>query len=206
MSNHHVEHALPVEAADSRKLRTYFQDVDKQIVKLLAEKYGQLVPPERLKTMLTQPTSFETPAEFAKNYKAEFGQKPQPGVVGYTERGHSSHVSTEDMAGVPETNLHERLHQMSDARAPEILGQKRYEGITEDLALKLAGQEPAPGDRVAYPEARAAADSLRKNVGDDAVDEAYFKGDPAKLREKLNSILENDSSEPRTKPLDHTDS
>lgn len=202
MSRRPVERTASTEDADTRKLRTYFQDVDEQTVKILTEKYGHLVPPERLERMANQPTEFETPKDFVRNYRETFGERPEPGVVGYTQPGQPAHVSTEDMAGVPETTVHERLHQMSDEKAPEILGNQRYEGVTEDLALKAAEQEPLPGDRVAYPEERAAANSLRSRVGDVAVDEAYFKGDPTKLSEQLSSILEKDETPRATKPGD----
>ncbi|MCX6924511.1 MAG: hypothetical protein NT154_15035 [Verrucomicrobia bacterium] len=122
MSSNHIENKPRIEAADTHKLRTYFQDVDEQAVKVLAERYGHLVPPERLEHMANQPTHFETPTDFEKNYRAAFGQPPEPGLAGYTERGHPAHVSTEDMAGVPETVVHERLHQLADPQAERILG------------------------------------------------------------------------------------
>ncbi|MCG3148938.1 MAG: hypothetical protein PCFJNLEI_02390 [Verrucomicrobiae bacterium] len=196
MNNHQVEKTPRRLESDTYKLRTYFQDVDEQTVKVLTEKYGHLVPPDRLQTMANQPTSFETSPEFAKAFKAEAGVPPEAGVVGYTERGRPAHVSTEDMASVPETTVHERLHQLSDARAPEIFGPKLYEGVTEDLAIETVGREPSPGDPVAYPEERASAHLLREKVGNDAVEEAYFRGDSAKLTERLNDSIEE------TKPED----
>jgi len=190
MPNNHIESKPPTEGADTQKLRTYFQDVDEQTVKVLAEKYGQLVPPERLENMTNQPTHFETPEDFVRNYRAAFGERPEPGVVGYTERGHPAHVSTEDLAGVPETVVHERLHQLADPKAERILGTKLCEGITEDLAIETSGQEPGPDDRVAYPEARASAQVLRNTVGDDAVKEAYFQGDTTKIEARLDGASE----------------
>lgn len=191
MPNNHIENKTPAETTDTQKLRTYFQDVDEQTVKVLAEMYGQLVPPERLESMANHPTQFETPENFVENYRAQFGEKPEPGVVGYTERGHPAHVSTEDMAGVPETVVHERLHQLADPRAERILGKKLCEGITEDLAIETSGQEPGPDDSVAYPEGRSSAQVLRKTVGDDAVEEAYFQGDTSKITARLGGSPED---------------
>jgi hypothetical protein len=190
MPNNNIEDTTRTEGSDTHKLRTYFQDVDEQTVKVLAEKYGHLVPPDRLKHMANQPTQFETPENFVDNYRAAFGEQPEPGVVGYTEAGHPSHVSTEDMAGVPETAMHERLHQLADPRAEQILGTKLCEGITEDLAIETSGQEPEPGDPVAYPEERASAHALRNAAGNDAVEEVYFKGDPTTLKARLDGALE----------------
>lgn len=190
MSSNHIENKPRIEAADTHKLRTYFQDVDEQAVKVLAERYGHLVPPERLEHMANQPTHFETPTDFEKNYRAAFGQPPEPGLAGYTERGHPAHVSTEDMAGVPETVVHERLHQLADPQAERILGTKLCEGITEDLAIETSGQEPGIDDPVAYPEGRASAHVLRNMVGDDAVEEAYFQRETTKLRERLDGSAE----------------
>jgi hypothetical protein len=195
MPNNPIENAARTEGADTHKLRTYFQDVDEQTVNALAEKYGHLVPPERLEHMANLPTQFETPADFVKNYRAEFGERPEPGVVGYTERGHLAHVSTGDMPGVPETVVHERLHQLADPRAEQILGTKLCEGITEDLAVETSGQEPEPGDPVAYPEARTSAHVLRNAVGDDAVEEAYFQGDTTTLKARLDEALEEGKAE-----------
>lgn len=186
MNSHQIEKTRRDPESDTLKLRTYFQDVDEQTVKVLTEKFGHLVPPERLQSMAERPTAFETPAEFEKTFEAETGIAAEPGVVGYTERERPAHVSTEDMTGVPETVVHERLHQLSDTRAPRIFGADLYEGMTEDLAIETSGQEPSPGDPVAYPEARASAHQLREKVGNDAVEEAYFKGDPTKLTERLN--------------------
>ncbi len=185
MPSNPIEHKTPSETADTHKMRTYFQDVDEGAVKVLAEKYGDLVPPERLEHMANQPTRFETPTDFEKNYRAIFGQPPEPGLTGYTERGHPAHVSTEDMAGVPETVMHERLHQLADPKAERILGTKLCEGITEDLAIETSGQEPEIGDSVAYREGRASAQVLRNTVGEEAVQEAYFQGETTKLKARL---------------------
>lgn len=186
MSSNQIENKTPIEAADTQKLRTYFQDVDEQTVKVLAERYEHLVPPERLENMANQPTHFETPPDFEKNYRAAFGQPPEPGLAGYTERGHPAHVSTEDMAGVPETVVHERLHQLADPQAEQILGTKLCEGITEDLAIETSGQEPGIDDPVAYREGRASAQVLRNMVGDDAVEKAYFQGETTELKARLD--------------------
>lgn len=195
MSSNHIENKARIETADTQKLRTYFQDVDEQTVNVLAEKYGRLVPPERLENLANQPTHFETPADFEKNYRAAFGQPPESGLAGYTERGHPAHVSTENMAGVPETVVHERLHQLADPQAERILGTKLCEGITEDLAIETSGQEPGIDDPVAYPEGRASAQVLRNSVGDDAVEEAYFQGDTTKLKARLDGSLEEAKAE-----------
>ena len=196
MPNKHIENAARTEETDSHKLRTYFQDVDEQTVKVLAEKYGHLVPPDRLEHLANQPTRFETPADFKKNYRAAFGQPPEPGLVGYTECDHPAHVNTEDMPGVPETVVHERLHQLADPRAEQILGTKLCEGITEDLAIETSGQEPEPGDPVAYQEGRASAHVLRNMVGDDAIKEAYFQGDTTKLKSRLDEAFEAKAEKP----------
>jgi hypothetical protein len=201
MNNHQVEKTPRSPESDTYKLRTYFQDVDEHTVKVLTEKYGHLVPPDRLQSMANRPTSFETPPKFAETFKAEAGVAPEPGVVGYTDRTHPAHINTEDMAGVPETVVHERLHQLSDKHAPQIFGEKLYEGITEDLAIETVGQEPKPGDPVAYPEARASAHVLRDKVGNDAVEEAYFKGDPSKLKERISGALDK----LKTEVDDHAD-
>jgi len=196
MSSNHIETKSRIEAGDTQKLRTYFQDVDEQTVKVLAEKYGHLVPPARLENLANQPTHFETPADFEKNYRAAMGQPPEPGLVGYTKRGHSAHVSTEDMAGIPETVVHERLHQLEDPRAEKILGTKLSEGITEDLAIETSGREPGIGDPVAYPEGRASAQVLRKMVGDEAVEEAYFQGNPTTLKLRLDEAFKEKAEKP----------
>jgi hypothetical protein len=196
MSSDHIEIKSRIEAGDTQKLRTYFQDVDEQTVKVLAEKYGHLVPPARLENLANQPTHFETPADFEENYRAAFGQPPEPSLVGYTKRGHSAHVSTEDIAGIPEAVVHERLHQLEDPRAEKILGTKLSEGITEDLAIETSGREPVIGDPVAYPEGRASAQFLRKLVGDKAVEEAYFQGNPTTLKLRLDEAFKDKAEKP----------
>ena len=189
-----TEKQASAEAADTGRLRTYFQDVDEQAVRELSEKYGDLVPPDRLKSVEDHPTRFELPADFERNYRAEFGHQPEPGLVGYTERDRPAHVSTEDPTGIPGTVLHERLHQMADANASKAFGNGLYEGITEDLAIEASRHEPELTDRVAYPEARAEAHALRHTLGDDAIKEAYFKGDTTKLRERLETAIHQGKS------------
>jgi len=189
MSNQSIEKQGHADAADTGHLRTYFQDVDEHAVKELGEKYGDLVPPERLRSLRENSTSFETPPDFVKNYRAQFGHAPEAGLVGYTERDRPAHVSTEDTAGIPGTVIHERLHQLSDANAAKVFGNELYEGVTEDLAIEVSGKEPEPTDRVAYPKARAEAHALRHTLGDDAIKEAYFGGDTSKLRERLETTM-----------------
>ncbi len=190
MSNQPIEKQGHADAADTGRLRTYFQDVDEQAVKELGEKYGDLVPPERLRSLQERPTSFETPPDFVENYRTRFGHAPEAGLVGYTERDRPAHVSTEDTAGIPGTVIHERLHQLSDANAAKVFGNELYEGVTEDLAIEVSGQEPEPTDHVAYPKARAEAHALRHTLGADAIDDAYFKGDTTKLSERLDTAIE----------------
>jgi hypothetical protein len=190
MNNHQIEKTSRSPESDTYKLRTYFQDVDERTIKVLWEQFGNLVPAERFQSMAERPLVFETPAEFSKTFQSEVGVPPEPGVVAYTEHDRPAHIKIGDMSSVLEDATHERLHQLSDPRAPRIFGEKLYEGVTEDLAIKTLEHEPAPGDPVAYPEARASAHVLREKVGNDAVEEVYFKGDPTKLKERLDGALE----------------
>jgi len=112
-----------------------------------------------------------------------------------------ANVSTESPRQLPEITMHERLHQLSDPRAAELLGTQRYEGVTQDLTLKALGQEPAIGEATGYPEQRALAHKLRKLCGDGAIEKVYFQGDPTELKACLERNLGNGGVERLRKKL-----
>jgi hypothetical protein len=177
------------EHCETKAIRTYLTDVDKAACDTLRERYGDIVPPERMRAMEEAPSQFDSPREFHKAFRSETGERADAGVVGFTKSGTSAHISTKSLESVPGTVLHERLHQLSDPKAEKILGHDLYEGMTEDLALKSLGREPEVGDPIAYPADRARAHELRKAVGSEIVDRAYFQGDAEPLRRALDEKL-----------------
>ena len=184
-----------LENCETKAVRTYFTDVDKTACDTLRARYGALVPPERLSAMDEAPSQFDSPKEFRKAFRSETGERADAGVVGFTQSGTSAHISTKSLESVPGTVLHERLHQLSDPKAEKVLGHDLYEGMTEDLALKNLGREPELGDPTAYPADRARAHELRKAVGSEVVDRAYFQGDAESLRRALDEKLRGMQSE-----------
>jgi len=115
------------------------------------------------------------------------GRRPPEGkrVVGFAQGAdEAAHVDMDDLQ-LEKTAIHERLHQLSDPRARETLGEKLHEGEL--------GREPNPELPQCYPQERATAQELRKMCGDDAVDRAYFAGDTRELRVCLEHRLGKDN-------------
>jgi hypothetical protein len=176
----------PREAA---ALRTYFTDMDKAAVGAIGERFGKFIPAERLKAIPELPTKFQGSREFCDSYRAETGHKAPSGLTGFTRPDSPAHVSVKEMATVPEVVLHERLHQLASPDAKRLLGGKLYEGMTQDLAIEVLGQEPQSGDLTGYPVERDRAHSLRKLVGSEAVCRVFFQGEAQPLQAALDRVM-----------------
>lgn len=174
---------------ETAALRTYFSDVDKAAVGAIGERFGKFVPAERLKALPDLPSKFEGERELRKSYREETGHKAPDGLAGFTKLDSPAHISVAEMTNVPEVVLHERLHHLSSPDAKRLLGEKLYEGVTQDLAIEVLGQEPQPEDLTGYPTERAQAHSLRNRVGSEAVYRAYFQGDAKPLRTAVDKAL-----------------
>lgn len=168
-------------------LRTYFADMDKAAVGAIGERFKDFIPADRLKNLPDMPSKFESSHDLRKTYRAETGHKAPNGLAGFTRPDSPAHIGVKNMAGVPETVLHERLHQMASPDAKLLLGE-HYEGITQDLAIEVLGREPQEGELTGYPAERERAHSLRRLVGTDAVCRAYFQGDAKPLKAALDQL------------------
>lgn len=189
MSSDQPERTKLQSPREAAALRTYFSDMDKAAVGAIGERFGKFVPAERLKVLPDLPTKFDNVREFRDSYRTESGQKPPAGLTGFTKAESPAHVSVKEPADVPETVLHERLHQVASPDAKQILGHQLYEGVTQDLAIEVLGQEPRPGDLTGYPAERERAHNLRKLVGSEAVCRTYFQGDARPLRAAIDRVL-----------------
>ena len=176
-----------LEAQMQQRLR----DLDRFHTERLCERYRHLVPADRIQKVKDLPTAFEERRDFERSYERAAGRRLPEGkrVTGFAQGpDEAAHVDIDDLQ-LEKTAIHERLHQLSDPRAMEVLGEKMHEGITEDLAIKELGRQPNPELPRSYPQERAAAQELRKMCGDDAVDRAYFAGDTRELRRCLEHRL-----------------
>jgi hypothetical protein len=174
---------------ETAALRTYFADVDKAAVGAIGERFGKFVPTERLKALPDLPSKFESERDLRKSYRDETGHKAPDGLAGFTKPDSPAHISVAEMTNVPEVVLHERLHHLSSPDAKRLLGEKLYEGVTQDLAIEVLGQEPQPDDLTGYPTERAQAHNLRNLVGSEAVYRTYFQGDAKPLRAAIDRTL-----------------
>ena len=125
-------------------LRTYFSDVDKAAVGAIGERFGKFVSPERLKALPDLPSKLESQRELRKSYREETGHKAPDGLAGFT-KWIPQRTFVEEIANVPEIVFHERLHHLSSPDAKRLLGEKLYEGVTQDLAIEVLGQRAATG-------------------------------------------------------------
>lgn len=181
-----------VDMARERQMEHYFMETDRAAVEQLAEKYKELVPPERVEAIRQQDSIFTSDRElFDSVCEYETGETPEPGskVLGYSLGvGESPRIAT-DYLEVPRVIYHERLHQLSTPGIETELGRRLDEGITEDLAIENLGAEPLEGDWGTYPVERRTAHELRTLCGDAAVESAYFQGDTQALRACLDREL-----------------
>jgi hypothetical protein len=175
-------------SGETAALRTYFTDMDKAAVGAIGERFGSFIPAERFKNLPDMPSKFENSHELHKAYRAETGHKGPDGLAGFTRPDSPAHISVKHLSGVPETVLHERLHQLASPDAKRLLGEQ-YEGVTQDLAIEVLGREPQEGELTGYPVERERAHSLRKLVGSDAVCQAYFQGDAKPLRAAIDRVV-----------------
>lgn len=187
MSSKSPERMKLQKPSETPALRTYFADMDKAAVGAIGERFKEFIPADRLKNLPDMPSKFESSQDLRKTYRAETGHKAPDGLTGFTRPDSPAHISVKNLAGVPETVLHERLHQMASPDAKRLLG-KHYEGVTQDLAIEVLGREPQEGELTGYPVERERAHSMRKLVGSDAVYRAYFQGDAKPLKAALDRM------------------
>jgi len=197
-----LDYSRRAEVGEGKTERTYYRDIDQASVEQLARVYREAASPERLGIMAALPTKFEPREAFERSYHHATGGKPSPEITGFSE-GLSSpaHVSAESPHEVPEITMHERVHQLSHPHAAELLGPDRYEGMTQELALKALERETRSGEATAYPEQTAFAHRLRARCGDGAVETLYFQGDASELRACLDRSLGPDGAEQLRKRL-----
>ena len=186
----HADIDRAVEDGRDSHLQKYLAETDQVLTNALAEKYRDVVPASRIEAILALPTQFEGREKFDQDLGMA-GGKPGEGtrVLGYSRFDtEQAHVALDHLE-IPKTIAHERLHQLSDPRAIEDLGQALYEGLTEDMAIDAIGSESPSGLDRCYPAERAVAHEMRDLAGSDAVERAYFGGDSAALRQRLDERL-----------------
>ena len=179
--------AKALEAQVQQRLR----DTDRFHTERLCQRYGNLVPSERIQRVKDLPTVFEDHQSFERSRLATGVPEPGQGkeVIGfYPGNFESAHVDMDDPQ-VEKTAIHERVHELSDPQAKQILTDRLYEGVTEDLAIRELGRQPNPELPACYPQERLGAQELRRMCGDGAVDKAYFQGDATDLRTCLDGRL-----------------
>lgn len=185
------------QSAEAKGLRTMYSDVQGEVSRRLTEKYGSLVPPERLQKLKDLPPVFEKRHEFDQSYKragGEISHKSQ--TTGFVNANglESPHVVRgQEMASLGVSVAHEDLHLLSDPRSKEALGRNMYEGVTEHFAqdiLNITPETLASADQnSAYVRETASAKRLCGTVGREVVENAYFKGEIQPLRVKLDEVL-----------------
>jgi hypothetical protein len=178
-----------------RRAQQRLRDVEHFHTERLCDRYRHLVPPERIHRVKDLSTCFEERRDFEESYREAGGAKPAEGtrVVGFSrDTLESAHVDM-DEPQVRKNTIHERIHQLSDPRAKKLLGEKFYEGVTEDIAIKELGEEPNPDLPRSYPRERAMARKARELCGERAIERAYFQGDDSELRSCLERRLGKES-------------
>jgi len=184
--------------AESAVERTFFGDLDKAAVERLEELYGNSVPEETIARMKELPSSFEFGDSFEESYAEMTGENPPPGVMGFSSGLEvPAHIRIDEFEGVPETTLHERMHQLAHPEAPRLFGRPLYEGVTENLSLS-AGEVDVNAELQAYPNETREARRISDLCGEGAVEKAYFEGDDSDLLECVDQAQERSFFEAQT--------
>ena len=183
---HDVDH---LEKQIDQRVQSYCREIDREATERLCERYRDLVPAERIQAVKDLPCVFEDRKQFERSYREATNGKDAEGVVGFSRHTlEPAHVETEHEQ-IRKTTIHERLHQLADPRAEQILGTKMNEGVTEDLAIREMGSEWDHELPRSYVKERALASQVREMCGDQAVDRAYFQGDTRELKACLDRNL-----------------
>lgn len=151
------------------------------------------------------PTAFEDRKTFEARYLEKTGEAPDNAdqVLGYSKGlEEPAHVATDNLEFV-RTTYHERLHQMAHPGVERELGSRLDEGITEDLAIEMAGAAAIEEGYECYPQEREVAHELREACGDNAIESAYFEGNTQELRQCLDRNLGDGGLERLRKHMDN---
>ncbi len=178
-----------IEKQIDERVQNYCQEIDRTYTERLCERYRDLVPAHRIEAVKDLPTRFEDRKKFEQSYREATGGEEAENVVGFS-RGTLEPAQVEsEHDQIRKTTIHERLHQLADPRAEQLLGTKMNEGITEDLAIRELGSEWDPELPRSYTKERALASKVRELCGDQAVEQAYFRGDTRELKVCLDRQL-----------------
>jgi hypothetical protein len=184
------------------EIRTMFRDADEAAVKDIEQRYGDLIPAERLAEMRAHPTVFENRSDFSAEFAERFGEKPDEGTLGWSVGPfESARVSTADLGSVPEATYHERLHQAADQETAQAMGSGWHEGMTQAFTERATGQTHEGEDRAPYPEETARAKGVAEVTGWDAVERLYFAGEQSCLSGERFPL----ASAPLTESCERTD-
>jgi hypothetical protein len=189
MASNQPERMIFQTPRDAVVVRTYLTDMDKVAVEAIGERFGSFIPADRLKKVPDIASKFESSHELRKAYREETGHKASDRLAGFTTADSPAQISVTNMSCVPETILHERIHQLASPDAKRLFGDKLYEGMTQDLAIEVLGQEPQAGDLTGYPVERDRAHNVRKLLGTEAVCRAYFQGDAKALQTAIDRVM-----------------
>lgn len=177
----------PHETAEARGLRTMARDADAAAIAAIEARFGARIPAERLEAMRALPTAFESPEEFRRRLEAVAGQASDD-VLGWSVRtAGEAHVRLGDPGALPEIIVHERLHQAAHPQAHVILGRELDEGLTTVFSRELLGAHEH-ADLAAYPRERQAAQAALEQLGAEPLEDAYFRGDTARLEQRLAEL------------------
>ncbi len=205
--------------SERRYLEAFESHLDAKVIDRLEIRYGQWIPPERLASCRKRSLHYETDQEFENRLtrlNPEIDSKDLDLTQGYFN-GHEPHVRRNREALA--TNVHERLHHLSDPRAAELLGKHLYEGMTEELAeeerdfqIKLWSIERSSNGHVTvmeplefYREEKITYRHLREHVPESVLMEAYFQGDIRRLVQTLDAKLGEGTWRELRDLLDKTD-
>lgn len=167
--------------------------------------FGHKINPKESKEVLesvfkgrkinTAGVTFQDKATFESEYDKKYGEgkyKEEGPLEGYRDPA-TNEVFINKGEWVIDTAVHEILHNNSKPDVKREMGVNFNEGITEYLTQKAVsevGYKPSSS----YPDQLAVVRKLAKTVGDSTIEGAYFDGDVAGLKTKLNKAKNDDTT------------
>lgn len=178
--------------ATERELRkVVLRELDQRVLDTIERRFGKHIPEGRLEQARAHSTEFLRKGEYERLLRETYGLSPSQAaqVLGHFDRTQNKTWVCDAWPLTLKRVAHERLHQLADPKAEAVLGEPLYEGVTQVLSVEAMGDPHLKDDPSVYPREMRVVEMLRALAGTDAVERAYFTGDVASVRTRVDDRL-----------------
>ncbi len=177
--------------ADHELRTAVLRRMDRGVLEGIQKRYGKHIPPERLERARSSDTEFVSKARYERLLRTKYGLQESEAsrVLGHFDPAENKTWVSDSRPLTLKRVAHERIHQLGHPKSEAELGRPLYEGLTQVLAVEAAGDPQLKGDPSVYPREVRVTHMLRALAGPDAAERAYFAGDTAALRTRIDRQL-----------------